>query len=140
MKTIQQAVQANGKKNFRFEIKGRRIPPATEARRIHVELDLTQQEFEDYQYVRKLIQDKALSLGFELGEYAWLESPVYEPEFLAALSSTLGLGDHHELIGYYPHGWQHRHYKTVLVGDHVVRHQSSGVDGRFVSFALAVPV
>lgn len=98
-------------------------------------LELTQDEFEDYQLLKARVHHELDVLGVPEHESAhWYEAPIYSIEHLGAIAKAIGASADSTLIPYYAHGWHHRHYHVVQVNG--VRYRYMGFQhGQFIKFA-----
>jgi hypothetical protein len=79
-------------------------------------LELTQEEFEDYQLLKSCVHEKLLSIGIPKGEDVyWFENPPVANFFLEKLRAAIGSSGDAQFIAHYPHSYHHRTYKDVAV-------------------------
>lgn len=104
--------------------------------RFHIRLELTRAEFEDYQGVRNKVRHAIREAGHDLQRVcSWTEAPEYDPELVLQFRTSIGCPDTTQLIAYYPHSIDHRHYKRTVIGAHEFTYQSFS-QGRFIKFAM----
>ncbi len=97
-------------------------------------IPLTQEEFEDYQFLKARVHHELDVIGVPEHEAAhWYEAPFYQLDQLKKLAICFGAG-HATLIPYYPHGWHHKHYHQADV-DGVRFRYMSFQHGEFIKFA-----
>lgn len=101
----------------------------------HLVLQMTPEQFEDYQYLKAQIRAKLQNLGIDDNEDVyWRECPPVTDEFCQKLRDALQCRSETQLIAYYPHSWHHRAYKEVIV-EGVSYRWMSFQNGDFVKFA-----
>lgn len=97
-------------------------------------MELSQDEFEDYQLLKARIHHELDVIGVPEHEAAyWYEAPVYSLDHLKKLAITFGSGQA-TLIPHYPHGWHYNHYHLAEV-DGVRYRYMSFQQGEFIKFA-----
>lgn len=101
-------------------------------------LEMTQSEFEDYQFLKTQIHDALPGLGIPQDEdVSWYENPPVTKSFSKKLLDAICAGKNAQLIGYYPHSHQHRTYKDIVV-DGVGYKYMAFQEGLMIKFAPAI--
>lgn len=128
-------------RKFRFNILT--IPVSADGcaesqRNFYILLEITQDQFEDYQTLKACVHAAIESAGWQQKQIcAWHEAPEYTDDVVKKLRAAIGCADHVEFIPYYPHSFNHRSYKVYEVGGQrfVANSFSSG---RFIKFAQSL--
>lgn len=120
-------------KSFNFRIYPNDLQVAHSGRQIIIALDMTQAQFEDYQWLKKSVHAAAKEAGYP-DIYNWHDEPAYTPELLAQLRQAIGCDADAELILYHAHSYQHQHYKKVMLDGVKYRYMAFS-DGRFIKIA-----
>lgn len=98
-------------------------------------LPLTQEQFEDYQYLKDQVHATLDAMGIPQSEAPyWREDPPVDAAQVAALKAAIGAPDEADFIAYYAHSYHHRHYKLVTVGGEKLRYMGFS-NGLLIKFA-----
>jgi hypothetical protein len=101
-------------------------------------LDLTQEQFEDYQLLKDRIHAQLDAIGIPQSEHPyWREDPPVETSLISKIKAVLGCKHDDELIPYYAHSFHHRHYKMASI-DGIVYRYMGFQNGHFIKFAPAL--
>ncbi len=129
-------------RTYRFEVMlpadhPSRAGAKKEQRRYFI-LDLTQDQYEDYQGLKARVHAKLEEMGITKADRPyWNEHPFVPAGFEEKLQTAIGASDEAQFIAHYPHSWQHRHYKRVEVNGVPCEYQSFSHD-QFIKWAPAI--
>ncbi|MDT8992831.1 hypothetical protein RQP54_18300 [Curvibacter sp. APW13] len=122
------------KSSFRFEYRRPAGVCPEDKRTGFFTIDLSQDEFEDYQALKARVHHELDVIGIPQHESAyWVEAPPYSLDQLKKLAIAFGSGNA-TLIPHYAHGWHYNHYHQAVVDG--VRYRYMGFQGgEFIKFA-----
>jgi hypothetical protein len=125
-------------KTFVFAYKRKNDVRTTKDQKNTIELHLTQDQFEDYQFLKDAIHAELERVGVSKDEDVyWYQDPVVSEQTLLNLRNAVGAGVDAQLIAYYPHSFNHRHYRTVRI-DEGMFHWMPFQGDHFIKFAPAI--
>lgn len=127
-------------KEFRFNVSRKKALAEAlgVAQTLLITLSLTQEQFEDYQYLKANVHEKLASIGINDDEDVyWREDPPVADGFIEKLRDAIGAQAEVQFLAYYAHSFHHRTYKEVLIDGVRYRWMSFSSD-HFVKFAPAL--
>lgn len=125
-------------KEFMFAVvRAKKVVERGEEQHFTISLQLTQAQFEDYQYLKDCVKAKLGAYGIQDDEDVhWYEKPPVADQFIEKLRLALGATTDAQFIPKYAHSWHFRTYKEIVVDGAKYLWQSFG-HGHFVKFAPA---
>ena len=127
--------------NFTFQVvRAKAVAAHGEEQRFTISLQLTQSQFEDYQFLKDCVKAKLAKLGVQDDEHVhWYEKPPVTDVLIEKLRAAIGAAADAQFIPQFAHSWHFRTYREVVVeGTKYLWMSFQG--GHFVKFAPATAI
>jgi|JI10StandDraft_1071094.scaffolds.fasta_scaffold1111102_2 hypothetical protein len=122
---------------FHFNVREKPDHPGATPRDHDICLNLTQAQFEDYQFMRATLHTAIEGAGLDLANVCWYENPPCDAATIESIRHAIGASSSAQFIAYYPHSYQYQHYLEVCVDGNRLLYKSFS-QGEFVKFAKAL--
>lgn len=128
---------AQNTRMFDFKVNQRRRSDGSVPEARTIRLVMTQEQFEDHHTKLDHVHEGIRAIGLNPADVVWFEYPPIDKATERAFKELIGAAPDSQLIAYYPHSVNHRHYKEATLNGEKYLYMSFQ-NGHFIKFAKSV--